>query len=631
MIEFRLLGAVELRVEGVRVDVGPARQRAVLATLLVQSPLTASMDSLIDRVWGDSPPAGARGVVYTYIARLRRALTRATEGLPERLLLRREPAGYLMDIDSDCVDLHRFRRLVAQARAAGASTPQRSAWLAEALALWGGEPLAGVNNEWAQNLRGALRTLKYEALTEWADARLEVGGSAEVIGALRQELLEAPMVEPLHEGLTRALYLSGRRSEALIQYERARRVIADELGTDPGPGLQRLYGLMLAGEPLTGTGERAVVRTASESAAPAGTGVPGSSSKAAEAPAPALSRFRLPDLLPAGHADFVGREADVGWIHEALTKGEGHGPAVAIVRGGPGVGKSALALHAAHRFGTHYPDGRVYLDLRGTGDRPLSPLAALFRMLRATGVDPRECTGDIDELMRLYRARLAGRRVLLVLDDAADDSQLMTLLPSGSACGVIVTTRAPFAKRGGALTRNLAGLGRGEGVRLLARLVGESRVEAERVAAGRLVQLCGGVPLALCAVASRMDARPHYTVRWHLDRVADEKRCLDVLSYGSFDMRASLALSYGRLSPTASRAFRALGCESDARSEAVPEDWRGPVGVTRQETEEALEELVDAHLLHVAGRDVTGRIHYRLHYLQRAYARSLSACERQAA
>lgn len=630
MIEFRLLGAVELRVEGARIDVGPARQRAVLATLLVQSPLTASMDSLIDRVWGDSPPAGARSVVYTYIARLRRTLTRATEGVPERLLLRREPAGYLMDIDSDRVDLHRFRRLLAQARAADASVPQRRAWLTEALALWGGEPLAGVNNEWAHNLRGALRTLKHEALAEWADAHMEAGGSADVIGALRQELLEAPMVEPLHEGLTRALYLSGRRSEALIQYEHARRVIADELGTEPGPGLQRLYELMLAGDPLPGTGARTVVRAAPKTVAPS-PGRHGSSARPAEDHGATPSQVRLPDLLPTGHADFVGREADMDWIHEALTKGEKCRPAVAIVRGGPGVGKSALAVHAAHRFGAHYPDGRIYLDLRGTGDRPLSPFAALAKLLRATGVDGNGCPGDIDELTQLYRARLAGRRVLLVLDDAADDSQLMALLPNSPACGVIVTTRAPFAKRGGALMRNLAGLGPGDGVRLLARLVGKHRVAAETAAADRLVRLCGGVPLALCAVASRVDARPHYTLQWHLERVADEKRCLDVLSYGSFDMRASMALSYERLSPIASRAFRALGCESEARSKAVPQDWRGPAGLTRREAEEALEELVDAHLLHVAGRDVAGHIHYRLHYLQRAYARSLSACEWQAA
>lgn len=636
MIEFRLIGPVELWVEQRRVDLGPARQRGILAALLVEPERATSIQLLIDRVWGDSPPGDARGVIYTYIARLRRLLADATEHTGTPVSVHRDPAGYRIDIGPDMVDLFRFRRLLERARTAPADDPRRRDWLSQALALWRGDALAGLNSDWAERFRESLLPQKYEALTEWADTELGLGRTDSVVGPLRQALLEAPLSEPLHERLLYALYSGGRRAEALNQYEYMRRTLASELGADPGPGLQSMQHLMLQGKPLTslycpvavGAGRPEVRHEGS--GAPSGTGpsaadaLPGVPAQrpGEAAPVPAAPVTSGPDLLPMGYADFCGRDQETEWVCAELTSdATGMAPLVAI-SGGPGVGKSALAINTGHRLRRSFPDGRLYVDLRGSGTRPADPRDVLGRLLRALGTDAAAIPESLDERAEVYRNRLTGCRVLVVLDDARDEEQVQPLLPGGPGCAVMVTSRTLLSGLAGARFTLLRELLPAQGVEMLARIVGRARVQREQQAAVGLARYCCGLPLTLRAVANRLISHPHWTLHRMLERISDEDHRLDELAYGTLDLRASLELSYRRLTPAASRLLRRLGTvHGGAGQTLVPGPDLGPADAAYAD---AFDQLVDHHFLQVAGQDSAGRILYRLQDLHRIYARAVA-------
>ncbi len=619
MIEFRVLGPVEFWVSGERVDLGPARQRGLLAALLVEPERPTSIPALIDRVWGETPPEGVRSVVYTYVARLRRALTDATAGTDCPVTVSRDAVGYMLQTSPEHVDLWRFRQLLAEVRAADPDDPRRVEWLGRALRLWRGEALAGLNSDWAQRFRSTLQQLKHEALAEWADAALHAGRGATAIEELRRALLDEPLAEPLQVRLVRALYATGQGAEAMRQYERARRTIADELGTMPCAALQELHGMMLQGKPLgssrkTELGLRSV-RTAG--AAPAEPKVP---AQAGHRERPAAAETG-PDLLPMDQADFSGRAAEINWLRDALTSNATHQPPTVVITGGAGVGKTSLVVRAAHALGQDFPDGRLYVDLRGRSDRPADPNDVLSRLLRALGLAPAEIPADLDARAELYRDRLSGRRVLIVLDDAANDRQIEPLLPSGRGCAIIITGRTLLGGPAGSRMRMLRELPQAQAVEMLARVAGEDRVMSEKEAAHQLARYCGGLPLALRAVANRLVSRPHWTVAQVLARIANEERRLDEMAYGSLDVRASLELSYNQLDATASRLFQHLGATIHPGTDLVA----GPViGLAPEEAEDALERLVDMHFLRVVGRDAAGRIHYRMHELHRIYARSVA-------
>ncbi|MDO0937267.1 BTAD domain-containing putative transcriptional regulator [Streptomyces sp. DG2A-72] len=610
MIEFRLIGPVELWVGQRKVDLGPARQRGVLAALLVEPDRSTSIQLLIDRVWGDSPPSGVRSVIYTYITRLRKLLADATEHSETPVSVCKDAAGYRLDIGPDMVDLARFHRLLDRARAVPAGDPRRRDWLGQALRLWRGEALAGLNSDWAERFRETLLPQKYEALTEWADAELGLGNTDTVIGALRHALLEAPFSEPLHERLLYALYSGGRRAEALSQYEYMRRLLAEELGADPGPSLQAMQHLMLQGEPLT-----SLYCPVAEPAAPV--------LRVAETPEPpADPQPRGPDLLPMGYADFSGRDQETEWVLSALTADASDMAPVVTITGGPGVGKSALAITAGHRLRHAFPDGRLYVDLRGSGPDPADSRAVLARLLRALGMDSAQIPDGLDERAELYRNRLTGRRVLVVLDDAADEDQVHPLLPGGPGCAVMVTSRTLLSGLSGARFTLLRELLTAQGVEMLARVVGRERVLREQQAAVRLVRYCCGLPLALRAVANRLISHPHWTLQRMLDRIADEDHRLDELAYGTLDLRASLEFSYQRLDPSAAQLLHRLVAQhGDSGYSLVP--GPGPEA-THAAYADAFDQLVDFHFLQVAGQDSAGRILYRLHDLHRIYARGVA-------
>ncbi|WP_190086752.1 AfsR/SARP family transcriptional regulator [Streptomyces longisporoflavus] len=613
-IAFQVLGPVELRIDSQQIDLGPARQRSFLAALLIEPQQPVSINTLIDRVWAGHPPDGVRSVVYTYIARLRRILASAKPegGHPIRLL--RDSSGYRLDVTPGHVDLHRFRGRLARARAMDPHDPQRCHVLGEALELWKGEALAGLDNEWATRLRHSLQQLKNDALAEWAQAELHAGRSATVISELRYALLQEPLAELLHEQLIRALLHSGQQAEALSQYERARRVIADELGSDPGHGLRELHRQALNGT-LPAPPESVHAR-AEAAAAPPHCTEEEHGARPREAAAPG------PSLLPGNAADISGREKYLELIHRVYTE-EGSRPRVLVLVGGAGVGKTALAVNVARGVGAHYPDGTLLVDLRGSGDRPLSGTTAVLRVLRAMGAEPGEGR-DLDELVTLYQCGLRGRRMLLVLDDAADDGQILPLLSNEPGCGVLVTSRRPALRPVGARVLPVGPLSYEDSLQLLRDLIGEQRVRAEPAAARELVELCEGQPLPLRAVSNRLLARPHWSLRITVERALDEERRLDTLSYGSLDYAARLTGVYRQLTPMAAAVLARLG--SRPASDAVSAD-QIMSGLSVEEAEEVLEQLVDAHLLDVAGVDSHGTVRYRIHGLRRLFARKMAERE----
>ncbi|MFD7169303.1 AfsR/SARP family transcriptional regulator [Streptomyces violascens] len=604
---------MEFWVDGNQIDLGPARQRNMLAALLADPGNPVSIKTLIDRVWGDMPPDAVRSVVYTYIARLRRTLSKACAGMEKPIEVTRSAAGYRVDVDPEDVDLSAFRALLAKARAASADDPRRRGWLQEALGLWRGEALAGLNSDWAIRFRGNLHELRHEALAERTDAELFAGCGGVVIDELRQALLEAPLAEVLHERLVQALYATGRNAEALRQYECARQHIADELGAYPGARLKELHRLILQSESALESGADA--RRVELSCR----GIMRVPTVVQEASA---SRASEPDLLPMNPGDFSGRDTERAWMFEALSLDASRtSPAVVLV-GGPGVGKTALALHVAHRLRDTYSDGRLYANLRGSGDQPADPGVVLGRLLRALGVGSSEIPGDLDERAEVFRNRLSGRRVLLLLDDAADEKQVRPLLPGSPECAVVVTSRTFLGGAPGGQVRVLGELPQEQAVEALARMVGNERVLAERDAAHQLVDLCGGLPIALRAVANRLVSRPHWTLNKLLVRMGDEGRRLDELARGTCAIKTGLDRSYSRLDPTAARLFQYLGATAAREVTAS-----SVLGLAEIEVEDALEQLADLHLLHISGRDSRGRTRYRLNGLNRIYARNVTVAK----
>ena len=437
------------------------------------------------------------------------------------------------------------------------------------------------------------------------EAELATGRHGELVAELRALCERYPLREGLWAQLLTALYRSGRQADALAAYRRVRGLLAEELGIDPGPELQRLHQAILTGDP------------ALEAPHPPTPPVP----------APVRPRAAgTPSQLPMDVADFVGRSNLV--VHIEALLGDDQLVRVVALSGPPGVGKTALAVHVAHRLRARFPDGQLYVDLHGAtaGLRPLAPLEVLGRLLRALGADPAAIPTGLEEASAAWRSQVAGRRLLVVLDNAADATQVAALLPGSAGCGVLVTSRRALVGLPGAVLLELEVLAPGEAAALLGRVAGPARVAAEPEAAAELVRCCGGLPLALRIAGARLAARPTWPVAALAERLADTQGRLDELALAEIGVRASLSVSYEQLHASdvpadraAAQAFGLLGVLDG------PE--LGVLGVARlldqpeDAAERALERLVDAQLLETPA---PGR--YRLHDLLRLYAREL-ACE----
>ncbi len=590
MVEFRLLGFVELVVDGRTIDLGPSKQRGIMAVLLAEPDRPISTDILVDRVW-DDPPETVRHSVYTYVARLRRILRAATGHTETPVQIRRTFGGYRLEVSPDRIDLTEFRRLLASARAMDADHPDRPATLARALDLWRGEPCAGLDSDWARNFRESLRQLRHEVVIERADTGLRSGELKAVSADLRKALMDSPFAEDLHERLLTAYYLDNRSAEALSHYDRMRRAFVAELGVDPGPRLRELH-LRLLGRQKPGIPRLVSIST----------------SVAAEV-------ARLPDAMT-----FRGRDGEIASIRQAFTEDTGHGVRPVLVTGGPGIGKSALAAHVATLLRDRFPDGLLRVDLGGRTSEPAGPTAILARLLRGIGLSDAEIPADPHARAARYRALLAERRILVLLDDAAGAEQIAPLLTVGPRSSALITSRVSLGLNR-IHTVVLRELTMAESIEILEADVGAERIRAEEWAASALARCCSGIPLALRAVGARLAARPHWTVAGQLGRMSDEQQRLNEFSYGTFDIRRSMAPTVDRLGPRAAAVFRYLGTTLGPRelfTTATLPGNSGPSGM------DALDELVDAHLLSVVEQTDGTRAQYRMLEIHRLYAKQLA-------
>ncbi|MPZ81591.1 MAG: tetratricopeptide repeat protein [Actinophytocola sp.] len=582
-MEFRLFGEVQLRVGGRSLDIGTPRQQAVLAALAVDAGRPVPIETLIDRVWDDAPPVEARNVLYSHLSRIRRLLA---SGGGARIV--RRSAGYVLDIDPDLVDLHRFARLVERSKTA--DTALRATLLDEALRMWRGTPLAGVPGEWVAQVRAGWQRRRLDAAVRWAHAELELSRTDAVLATLPDLVAEHPLAEPLEGLLMRALHAAGRDAEALDRYAGLRQRLAGELGTDPGPELRALHTALLRGE----------------------------------LPAPAPERgspLATPAQLPPDVYGFAGRDAELRLLHGLVETGSS-AVRIAAVSGTAGVGKTSLVVHWAHRVRDRFPGGQLYVNLRGfdpTGS-PVTPAEAMRTFLDAFEVPLQRIPAGFEAQVGLYRSLLANRRVLVVLDNARDVEQVRSLLPGAPGCLVVVTSRTLLSGlvATGARPVTVDLLDPGEARQLLVGQLGADRVAAEPGAVDEIVELCARLPLALAVVAARAATYPTFALADLARELRETRGGLDEFAGAdpATDPRAVFSWSYQQLSDAAARLFRLLGLHSgpDLGTRAAASLAGLPVAKARP----LLAELARAHLVaeHSPGR-------YACHDLLRAYASEL--------
>ncbi|MFG3055916.1 BTAD domain-containing putative transcriptional regulator [Kitasatospora sp. NPDC048239] len=634
VVRFSVLGAMRIDLDGRSVPAGPPQQQAMIAALLLRSGRSASLHELVSTVWGDHAPDSAVTSLRTYVWRLRQRLE--SECSTPRILLS-TGSGYRLAVAPADVDAYRAEELgseAARARAAGRHE-DCTRLLTEAVALWRGEPLANVPGPFAAQQRGRLSELRLMLLEERFDHDLLLGRHAVTVPDLTAFTCEHPLRERPYGFLMEALYRCGRQAEALAVFARARRLLAEELGVEPGPELRDLHQRVLANElpvrerPAGEVAARELpVRDlpppgASDTAAhPPGAAAPATvsdpPSEPPAAPPTALPAAPRPAQLPPDSSDFSGRDEAVTRLCEALPGQDDRALTVASVSGMGGIGKSTLALRVAHRIKDRYPGGQLYADLRGTGADAADPGAVLGSFLAALGVPGQEIPRALEDRTRLFRTVLDGRSVLLLLDDARDDSQVRPLLPGSAACAVVVTSRGRLAGLPATAHVHLGVFETDEALGLLRRVIGAERVDAEPDAARELVTACANLPLAVRIVAARLAARPGWTVASLVDRLGDERRRLTELQAGELAVAAVFELGYHQLTPRQAAAFRALapvagpGIGLGAAAAAL--------GLDQEEAEPLLESLVDAALLESpsAGR-------YRYHQLVQSFACHLPA------
>lgn len=530
-VEVLLLGAVEVRVGGKPLVVGAAQQRVVLAALALADGQPVTADTLCEHLWPEAVPATARTSLHNTIRRLRTSLADAGA----EPVLETGPAGYLLRLGPDSVDVARAERLVATARAHAAADETAEALVAydDALELWRGEPIADLAAAgWLTTEAEQLADLGVTATEGWAD--LARGASRAVHAVARlQPLVEAhPLRESLRARLMLALHDAGRNAEALEEYARARELLVRELGTEPGAVLRDAHARVLAFDDLD--------------------------------KAPAWSRpLVAPAQLPAATGRLVGRETEHATLGRSLADIDA-GPVAWVVSGSAGVGKSAFAARWCQDVAERFPDGQLFVSLRGfdPGGSPLSPEGALRALLAGLGVPPEHVPQGLEELVGTYRSLLAGLRVLVLLDNARDADQVAPLLPTSAGSLAVVTSRhelSTLAVTHGVRLLSLDLLDAEESRAVLSAHLDPGRLEAEPEALAEILDHCGGLPLALAVSGARVASGPHTS----LADLATELResSLDSLTLGhpSTDIRAVLSWSYDALSVDAARTYRLIG------------------------------------------------------------------------
>jgi DNA-binding SARP family transcriptional activator len=578
----------------------PARQRTVLAALLVRANLVVPVDELVEFVWDGRPPSGATTTVRSYVMRLRQALEPAVAAR----IVTRDP-GYLCRTGADELDLTRFEALC---RDAGARLRERrwaeaSEDAARALALWRGTPLVDVPSEMLrEQVAPRLEQLRLQAVEDRIEAELQLGRHDRLVPELEDLRVRHPLRERFQAQLMLALARGGRQAEALEVYRDARQVLVGELGLEPGPELRRLQERILAGDEEL-------------AAPPAPTADQASGLTAAGA--------QVPRQLPAGVRYFTGRQAELGVLTGLLDEpdqadGTGGTVVISALDGMAGIGKTALAVHAAHRLAVRFPGGQLFIDLHGytQGYPPRSAGEALEVFLHALGVAPQQIPQGVEERAALYRQRLADTKTLIVLDNATSEAQVRPLLPGTASCLVLITSRKRLKGLYDAHPLALDLLPPADAISLLRTVAGPRHAGTGDPALAEIAELCGRLPLALRIAAALLRHRPTWTLEYLAGLLRDQTQGTNPVSGVERDLEAVFDLSYSSLTEPQRHLFRRLGLvpgpdiDAYAAAALISDDLRTATRL--------LEDLVDHNLL---PQPAPGR--YRLHDLLRTYARTL--------
>jgi DNA-binding SARP family transcriptional activator len=606
-----LLGPLRVWIGEKEVHLGPRQQRTTFAALVMRRGVSMSSHQLVEALWGVDAPATAAAIVRTYIYRLRRILGRPLHGLE---LIRCTDNGYVIDLPSGALDLDRFEELVGaagQARESGELAGAGS-YLAAALALWSGPPLQGIGGLDAQSRRRHLEAARCSAVVAKIEVELDQGRQAEILAELSETAAQDPLNERLQELLMKALYRCGRRSDALAVHRASRIVLRDELGIDPGPGMNALYEQILRSDPALRRPPTTDIRP--------NPGTRGGHPLPAELPAPLptfagrgktvrqLQRFLRVPVPPSGTVVAVPPAAVV------------RAPPVVVISGLAGIGKTSLALYFAHTVASAFPAGQLYADLGGSDGlrAPVQAFEVLKSFLLALGVPEAQVPGTTEQRSARFRSIVATRSLFIVLDNAREADQVRPLLPGTGSSAVVVTSRNRLPELITHTAAELICLGlpsTEEALDMLAKRIGRQRMDAQLPAAREIVRRCGRLPLALAAVGSRAAMDPHCP----LSQIAEDLDGPD--AFGSDDpsteARALFFGSYGLLSKDAARAFRLLsGLPGPAFG---LETAASLLTITRSRCRALVDELENAGLIVELG---PGR--YRVHDLLRVYADELS-------
>jgi DNA-binding SARP family transcriptional activator len=617
-LKFAVLGPVRAWREDTELDLGAPQQRALLAMLLLAGGHQVTLDALISGLWDYDPPLAAAGTVRTYVSRLRHSLGgRGRQGRAG--LIESKGTGYVLPTEARALDLETFDRLTNDARTlmnrSPAGNAQAAAMFRDALRLGQGEPLADLPGPYAQLQRQRITDLQLAAAEERLALDIQLGSHVIAVAELQTLLASHPMREKLSELLMLALYRSGRQIDALAVYESTRRLLSEEFGVDPGSGLREMQQRILR------TDEALLLREQP----PHGTDADPDAS-----PGPRLvassSPVVMPAQLPGGLPVFAARHRELARLRSFLgdTTKSGAAVTIAAINGMAGIGKTTLAVHWAHEVASQFPDGHLYVDLRGFSQEAVrTPGEVLSGFLGALGVAPADVPEQVEARASLYRSMLYGRRILVLLDNAHDLEQVRPLLPSSPGCLTIVTSRnrlIGLAAAHGAHTLTLEPLPPGEAREVLSKRIEATRLAAEPRAVDEIIDCCAGLPLALAVVAARANLYGHSRLSEVTSELRDTRTRMNALSTDDVtaDVRTIFSWSYQLLSGPARRLFRLLSvhCGPDISRSAAA----SLAGLTRAEVQPLVAELTGTQLLteHRPGR-------FSWHDLTQAYAAELSA------
>ncbi|MCP3805537.1 NB-ARC domain-containing protein [Allokutzneria sp. A3M-2-11 16] len=599
-VEFRLLGPLEVLSDGEPVRLPEGKVRTVLAALLLSPRRVVSAERLAHWLEDDTDRPGWSSRLHTYVNRLRQALSSVPCG---RELIRTDAGGYLIDVDPSTIDRFRFRDLVRGAE--GAEPAEAARGLAAALALWNGPALLGVESATLHREAGTPLTEEYlTAVERRIILELELGRHGAVVGELRALVRQHPLREELWRLLMLALLRSGRQGEALAAYRSIRDLLADELGIDPNPALREAHQLALSGtrqSTVDGQGQ-------------------GQGHAATHPWVAACS-------LPPAAADFVGRERARAEITSWLGRAEDGGPKVVVIYGLPGVGKTALAARLARDLRAAYPDGQHWVRMQGETDLARQSHGVMGDILYATGVPMSVIPAPQRAREGIYRHRLDGRRVLVVLDDAQDPAQIEALLPGSAGCAFIVTAKRALTSLSGRVHQVLlTELTRDEGVALLERMLDAERAAGEKQAVREVVEWCDGHPLALRVIGSRLATMPRRRVASILPRLRDATQRLDQLATSDRQVRTGFAVGYASMPEDLRRTLPGLSLFGDRPFAA----WAAGLLAGEEDGERVVERLLHHGMLAPAEADETGEPRYHLHGLLALYAEELLTEPREA-